>query len=171
MQKILTRDQPELKKVVHQFKQNHQRKKRNWRTSANPIQEVIRAPRGPPPSTGNGETKGPVGFQRLGSIEQSQPPALKPIIESPPTVPAIPKPITPVSVRKQLGYPMQVLPGARKPVEMVCVVDPSRFYVRLSEDSTLLSDMIANLNAVYSGSFDVDLLYVTRLVCVFVLLF
>uniref|UniRef100_A0A0P6EK20 Tudor domain-containing protein n=1 Tax=Daphnia magna TaxID=35525 RepID=A0A0P6EK20_9CRUS len=127
-------------------------KESNWRFSANPIQEVIRAPRGPPPATGNGETKGPIGFQRLGSTEKLQPPVTKPITELSPSVviPTIPKPVAEVPVQKKLSYPAQVLPGVGKQIEVICVVNPSSFYVRLIEASSPLADMVHRLFTVYS---------------------
>jgi hypothetical protein len=127
----------------------------NWRSSSNQVQEVIRAPRGPPPSTGNGETKGPMGFQRLGQVGKSQPPLLKPIIEtSPPAViPEKPK-MSPISaVQKQYTYLHQALPVANSQVQITCVVDPTSFYVQLSANSTILNELVEKLNLVYSGMF------------------
>ncbi|KAI9557952.1 hypothetical protein GHT06_014704 [Daphnia sinensis] len=124
----------------------------NWRFSANPIQEVIRAPRGPPPTTGNGEVKGPVGFQRLGSTEKSQSPVTKPAAELSPSavIPTIPKPATLAPVQKELSYLAQVLPDAGKHIEVICVVNPSSFYVRLIEAISPLADMVHRLTTFYS---------------------
>jgi hypothetical protein len=121
----------------------------------NQVQEVIRAPRGPPPSTGNEETKGPLGFQRLGQVEKSQPLLVKPTIETSPPVriPEMPKPPPISAVQKQYTYSHQILPDANSQVQVACVVDPTNFYVHLSRNSTILSELVESLNKVYSGTF------------------
>lgn len=132
----------------------------NWR-STQQVQEVIRNPRGPPPSTGNEDTKGPLGFQRLGQVEKSSPPLVKPAVETSPPAkipeaskssPAAPAPLIP-AVQKQYTYSVQALPGANSQVDVACVVDPTSFYVQLSDNCIILAELVEKLNEVYSGMF------------------
>jgi len=125
----------------------------NWRLSSNQVQEVIRAPRGPPPSTGNEETKGPMGFQRLGQVEKSQPPLIKPPTETSSSgVITETAKLPPISaIQNQYTYSHQALPGANSQVQIACVVDPTSFYVQLSANSTVLTGLVEKFNQVYAS--------------------
>ena len=77
-------------------------------------QEVIRNPRGPP-STGNGEMKGPLQSQRPEKVEERSPtPLVQPAIEKS------------NSAKQQ---PQQALSNADSRVEVCCAVDPTNFDV------------------------------------------
>ena len=128
----------------------------NWRSSSYQAQEVIRNPRGPPPSTGNGEMKGPLGFQRPEKVEERSPtPLVQPAVEfSPPAkISELPKTQPISAVQKQYTYSQQALPGADSQVEVSCVVDPTNFYVQLSDNCIVLAELVEKLNEVYTGKF------------------
>lgn len=52
---------------------------------------------------------------------------------------------------KQLIYPQQILPRSNTSVMVVCLDDPTSFYVKLSESCSSVTNMTKKLNEVYSG--------------------
>ena len=76
---------------------------------------MIRNPQGSPPSTGNGEMKGPCRSRKAEKVEERLP---NPLIQ-----PGVQKSI---SVKQQ---PHQALPEVDSRVEVCCVVDPTSFNV------------------------------------------
>lgn len=53
---------------------------------------------------------------------------------------------------KQLIYPQQILPSTNTSVKVVCLADPTSFYVQLSESCPSVANMSKQLNDVYSGT-------------------
>ena len=87
----------------------------NQRSSSYQAQDTIRKPRGAPPSTGNGEMKGPLRSRKPEKVEERLPNSL--------IQPGVQKSI---SVKQQ---PHQALPEVDSRVEVCCVVDPTSFNV------------------------------------------
>lgn len=142
----------------------------NWRAGLHPVQEVIRAPRGPPPSDGKKDTKGPTGFQRLRVTEKppilltsenlssladkSQPPLALTTADIPvlPTSTLVTKSIPVPVPAKEFTYENQEhQPGTTKSVQVGFVTSKSTFYVQFTESAALLDCLTASLNDFYCG--------------------
>ena len=134
----------------------------NPKVAGVPLQEVIRAPRGPPPPTGE-DIKGPLGFQRKAPTESSHVPETSKIatkdtgVSFTQTSNAVPKcsKVTPeTSVQTAMSFAKQnSMSGSIKFVEVVFTNSPSSFYVQLADLSSQLNDLATKLNEFYSGNF------------------
>lgn len=134
----------------------------NWRAGNSGGQEVIRAPRGPPPTIEDKETKGPIGFLQLGSHGNTQPPPSVPVtVKSDAALAIVPEtktrapPPTSLAIQKrQLSYPeRQPLSGKDQLVQIVTLGDLSSFNIQFVDSLNKLRDLDERLAEVYSGNF------------------